>query len=112
MVSETTQHENGEDPITFRIDSGADNHYVDSEPFPNIEKIREVTILDPPTRINTFGGQVSLGSKSGILQVNTRSKDGKTMALGMGAIVTAGTGLNLFSTPRAAKNGLYSHIES
>lgn len=34
------------------------------------------------------------------------------MPLGMRVKVTAGTGSNPFSTPRTAKNGLYSHFES
>lgn len=64
-------------------------------------------------RINTFRGQVSLGTKTGILQINTKTKDGKTMPLGMRRVVaTVGRSSNLFSTPRETKLGLHSHIES
>lgn len=63
--------------------------------------MREVKLLYPPMRINTFGGQVSLGTKFGKLQINTRAKDGNKMPLGMRIILTAGTGL--YSTPRAEK---------
>lgn len=74
------------DTVTVRMDSGADNHYVGFELLPNMEKMRNVKIVDSPMRTNTFEGQVSLGTKAGILQINMKTKDGKTMPLGMRAV--------------------------
>lgn len=39
MASEKRHHINGENRNIFPINSGADNHYVDSELFPNIERM-------------------------------------------------------------------------
>lgn len=62
--------------------------------------MRDIKTLDLPVQISTFGGQISLGTKTGILQINTRTKEGKVLALGMRVVVTSGTSLNLFSTPK------------
>lgn len=75
------------------MDSGADNHYIDDEGLPNIEeRMRDIKILEPPLRISTFGGQVSLGTKTGKLQINARTKEGKAFALCMRVVITSGAG--------------------
>lgn len=111
MASAKKHHGISEDPMAFRIDSGAHNHYVDSELLPIIKKVRDENLPDPPMRVNTFQVQVLLRTKSGILQISTRTKDGK-MLLGMSVILAPGSDGRSLSITRAAKNGLYPHIES
>lgn len=68
-----------------------------------IQKMENLKFLDPLMRISTFEGQVSLGTKTVIIQINTRPKSGNTMPVGMKVVVTAGTGSNLVLYSKSSK---------
>lgn len=65
--------------ITFDMDSRGDNHFLDSDLIPGIveeEILQGVEVLAPRMETETFGPKPACGVKSGILQLNTRDKNG------------------------------------
>lgn len=89
MASEKKHHGNGEDPRAFRIDTRADNHFVDSGILANFGRmISYVKPFDLQMRIQTFGGKVALGTKYRTLQINATNSEREKTPPGMRVILT------------------------
>lgn len=74
--------------------------------------LRDVKMLQPRMVIDTFSPKPAYGVKSGILQINTHNKDENCIKLRRTVILAPNTGTHLFSTMRAAENGVFNHFEA
>lgn len=75
--------------------------------------MRDVKVFGPRmVMIDAFGPKPAYGVESGILQINTRDKNGNRMPLAMTVILAPNTGTHLFSTTRAAEKEVLIHFEA
>lgn len=92
----------------FRMISGADHHFIDSNLMPGVEEMmRGVKVLLPSMVIELWP-ETSIRDQVGYPAtiVNTRDKDENCISLAVDVIVAPGSGFYLFVfTTRAAEKG-------
>ncbi len=97
--------------FTMTVDTGASNHFLDSELLPGLDqRMVEYTKVDPPLIVNVAGQGQLHGTSKGALNVTVTDQDGGQHAVRLPFICVPKLGRHLFSGGTARKQGVSTFI--
>ena len=99
--------------FTMTVDTGASNHFLDSELLPELEqRVVEYIKIDPPLLINVAGKGQLHGTAKGALKVTVTDEHGDPRPVRLPFICVPNLGRHLFSGGTARKQGVSTIIAS
>lgn len=97
------------DSFTMLVDSGASEHFIDSDLIPDVrECLTSCTVLDPPMVITTAGLHSIHGFATGTLPCAVVDTNGQEHEISVSVTLVPGLGRHLFSPTAAQKHGIHT----